>query len=448
VRDPDKPQSDAALIFLATAIGSTFEQYDFLIYGMSSALFFNRLFFPAFSPAAGALAAIGIYSVGYCARPLGGIICGHFGDRIGRKSMLLITFLVMGAATVLIGCLPVYKDIGIAAPLGLIALRFIQGLAIGGEHSGSGVFAVESAPPDRRGLYGTWPAMGIFGGALLATSALGLAGVVSGDDFMAWGWRLPFIASVVLLGLGTMLRLKLPESPAFRAVVETHTVQAIPLFVVLREFPGTTAIVIVCRVAEIGWGMMLAIIGATYITGKLGLPRSYYLHAVEVSAVLSIGALYISGRLIDRYGRRTVFIAGAVMAGVLAFPFFTLLDTHDAGLIILAMVLGDTLAHAPMIGTQQSFFSELFPSQVRFTGVAFGQQFGAALGGGLLPPVFAGLLSWSGGDPTPVAMFMVALAALAVLAAALAPETLGRSLQSELPSAVPLLNPVRAPYPE
>jgi len=424
----DQTRSRAIVVFLATAVGSTFEQYDFLIYGMSSALFFNKLFFPTVSPAVGALAAIGIYSVGYCARPLGGVLCGHFGDRLGRKTLLLLTFLVMGMATVLIGCMPVYADIGIAAPLGLILLRFIQGIAIGGEHTGSGVFAVENAPPGRRGLYGTWPAMGIFAGALLATSALGLAEAISGDAFLAWGWRLPFLASVLLLGLGTVLRAKLPESPAFKSVLEKHAVAEVPAATVLRDYPGQTILVMLCRIGEIGWGMILAIIGAGYITGQLGLPRSVYLHAVQISAVASIASLWLTGLLSDRFGRKPVYIAGAFMAAVLAFPFFWLLDTKVAVLIILAMVLGDALAHAPMAGMQQSFFSELYPSRVRYSGVAIGQQVGAAIGGGILPPIFAGLLAWSGGAPWPVAAFMIVIAAITILAVCATPETRGRDL--------------------
>jgi MFS transporter, MHS family, shikimate and dehydroshikimate transport protein len=430
-----KSGSSAALIFLATAVGSTFEQYDFLLYGMCSALFFNKLFFPSFSPAAGALAAISVYAVGYCARPLGGIICGHFGDRIGRKSMLLVTFLVMGSTTVFIGCLPVYDDVGIAAPIALVALRFIQGLAIGGEHSGSGVFAVENAPPNRRGFYGTWPAMGISAGALLATSALGLAEAASGDAFLKWGWRLPFMASAVLLLLGMILRKNLQESPAFRKVVKTQTVEKLPLLTVLRGYRRTTVIVTICRTAEIAWEMLLTIIGATYITGTLGLPRSVYLHAIEIAAVFTIAALWICGRLMDRFGRRKLYIYGALMAALMAFPFFKLLDARQASLITLAIILGEVFGHAPMIGTQQSFFSELYPSRVRFTGVALGQQIGAALGGGLLLLGFASLLTWSNGDATLTAICMATVALIAVVAAALAPETLGRNLDSIGPEA-------------
>jgi MHS family shikimate/dehydroshikimate transporter-like MFS transporter len=416
-----KQTSNPMVVFLATAIGSTFEQYDFLVYGTASALFFNKLFFPSFAPATGALAAIGVYAVGYCARPLGGVICGHFGDRIGRKSLLIVTFLIMGLSTTLIGCLPTYGSVGIWAPVSLVLLRFIQGLAIGGEHTGSGVFAVESAPPGQQGRYGTWPGMGQFAGVLLSSSAMSAAQAISGDDFLVWGWRLPFLISVLLLGLGTFLRAKLPESRAFRDVMLKHAVQRLPIGEVLRRYPGVTIRVMLCRIGEITCASVLTIVGAVYITGTLGLPQSTYLHAVQFGAVCALIALGVYGLIIDRVGRRTMYVTGAVLAALFAFPFFWLTGTKEPMLVFFAMAAGSVLGHVPMVGAQPSFFCGLFPTSIRYSGVAAGQQIGAAIGGGILPPVFFALLAWSHGSPWPIAVTLIFVTMVTAISALSAP---------------------------
>jgi MFS transporter, MHS family, shikimate and dehydroshikimate transport protein len=423
VEHPAPRPNSPGIVFLASAVGNAFEQYDFLIYGTASALFLNKLFFPAADPAVSILATLSVFAVGYCARPIGGVLFAHLGDTLGRRTALISTFAITGVSTILVGCMPTYNTIGIWAPIGLTFLRLLQGIGIGGEHTGSGLIAVENAPKERRGLYGTWPGLGTYVGLLTSAGAFTVASQISGDQFLAWGWRLPFLISIVLLLVGTVIRLQLAEAPAFRVVHKEQSTVGIPVITVLREYPKTVLTVIACRIGELGWGMLVTIFGASYIVGPLGLSRSVFLNAFEIAAVVGLIMLPLYGMLADYIGRRHMYMLGAILAAVFAYPFFWLLQTRDPTLICLALIIANGVVQALLIGTQSALFCELFDSRVRYTGVALGQQVGAAIGGGIIPILWAALAAeWGGGSPLPVASSMIMLCVIVVLAVFFTPD--------------------------
>jgi MFS transporter, MHS family, shikimate and dehydroshikimate transport protein len=416
-------KSNSVLVtFFASAVGNAFEQYDFLLYGTASALFFNKLFFPATDPALGTIAVIGIFAVGYCARPVGGLIFAHLGDRVGRRSTLLVTFLITGSATVLIGLLPTYQDVGIWAPIGLTVLRLLQGVGIGGEHSGASIIAVENAPTARRGLWGVWPGIGTYIGLLTSASAFTVAALISGDAFLIWGWRLPFLVSILLLGLGTVIRLRLTESPAFEAASRRRELVRFPLVTVLTEYPRTALTAAICRIGELGWGMLVTIIGAGYIVGQLHLPRAVFLSGFEIAATVGLVLLPVYGLLGDKFGRKRIYMLGNLLAMAFAFPLFWLLQTRDPLLITLALVISNGIIQAMLIGLQPSFLGELFEARVRYSGLALGQQVGAAIGGGILPVFWTSLMGSEAGGPWPVCLSMCVLSGVVIVAVRMMPD--------------------------
>jgi metabolite-proton symporter len=416
------PSGSPRKVIVASLIGTSLEWYDFFLYGTASALVFNKLFFPTFDPVIGTLLAFATYAVGFVARPLGGIVFGHFGDRVGRKQVLVATLLLMGVATFLIGALPTYDSIGVAAPILLVALRFIQGLGLGGEWGGAVLMSLEHGAPDRRGLNASWPQVGVPLGNLLAAGVLGLLNLVlSEQDFLAWGWRVAFFLSGALVLVGLWIRTTIAESPLF-AEVETAGAKArMPLVEVIKRHPRGLLVAMGARVGTDVAFYTFTLYILTYITTNLGLPRSVGLTAVLIGSACQVALIPLFGALSDRYGRRPIYAAGVVSAAIWAFVFFPLLNTKSTVIIVVATVVA-LVTHAAMYGPQAAFIAELFSTELRYSGASLGYQIAGVFGGGIAPIVSIALVS-AFGTPYAVSFYVLAMAVISLIALACAPET-------------------------
>jgi len=419
-------------VVVASFIGTTIEWYDFFIYTTAAALIFPQLFFPSFEPLAGTLASFATYAVGFLARPLGGVIFGHYGDKIGRKAMLVTTLLIMGIATFLVGLLPTYETIGIWAPILLVVLRLLQGLGLGGEWGGAVLMAVEHSPDDKRGLNGSWPQMGVPAGLVLGTGAFAAVSAISGDAFVTWGWRVPFLLSILLIALGLYIRLAIYESPAFSRVRESGTEARMPIVDVFRTYPKNVLLVVGSRIGIDVVFYIFAVYMLTYVTTNLGLPRNLGLIAVSIAALIEIFTIPAFASLSDKVGRRPVLMAGAAFLGLWIFPFFWLLDTGSASLIILAVIVGLSIGHAMVYGTQASFYAELFGTRVRYSGASLGYQLAGIFGGALAPIVATALYAATGG-PGLIGVYVAVLCLLSIVCVYLADETFQRDIYEDEP---------------
>jgi len=414
-------------IVLASVLGTTVEWYDFLIYGVGAALVFNKLFFPSFDPLVGTLAAFGSYAVGFVARPLGGAIFGHYGDRLGRKAMLTLTMIIMGGGTFLIGLLPTYEQIGIFAPVLLIFLRLLQGIGIGGEWGGAVLMVIESGDPKRRGFLGSLVQVGFPLGMVLATIVFAAVSKLPESDFLAWGWRVPFLISFLLVGVGMFVRLKLVETPKFRELQNHDEVAEMPIFDVLRRDWKNFLIAVGLKLTEVAWVYILTVFIVFYAASRLGLSRSIILDAVLYAALLELITIPLFGILSDKIGRKPMYAAGAILSALLAFPLFTLLDTKDTLTITLTIAVVMSLTHALMFGPQAAFLPELFGTKVRYSGASLGCQVSAAISGGFAPLIATGLLTWENGTRS-ISLYLVGLAAVTLLAVIASKETAFRDL--------------------
>lgn len=418
-------------VAVASFIGTAIEWYDFFLYGTAAALIFNRLFFPTFNPLSGTLAAFGTYAVGFVARPLGGIVFGHYGDKIGRKTMLSLTLLLMGTATFCIGLLPTYNTIGVWAPFLLIILRIVQGFGVGGEWGGAVLMAIEHAPTDKRGFYGSWPQVGVPAGLLLSTGVFSLVSTLPETQLLSWGWRVPFLLSLLLVGVGLFIRLRIAETPAFSRVQATGNTARIPLLDAIRAHPRNILLAMGARLAENGFFYIYSVFALVYVTEQLKLPRSLVLTGVLLATACELVSIPTFGALSDRIGRRPVYMGGALFSALFAFPFFWLLDTQQPALVWLAIVLGLALGHGAMYGPQASFFSELFGTRVRYSGASLGYQLASVFAGGLSPLIATSLLQWADGKPWPIAAYMVGMALVTLVSVYLAAETWQEELIEE-----------------
>ena len=424
------PPSSVRRVIVASLIGTSLEWYDFFIYGTAAALVFNKLFFPSFEPLVGTLLAFATYAVGFIARPLGGVVFGHYGDKLGRKNVLVVTLLMMGIATFAIGLMPTHATIGVWAPIVLVALRFVQGLGLGGEWGGAVLMTLESGDDRRRGLNASWPQVGVPIGLLLANGVLSLMGAITSDAaFLSWGWRIPFLLSGLLVIVGLWIRLSIAESPLFQAVEAEDDKARTPIVEVLRTYPRQVLLAIGARVGvDVAFYTFVLFI-TTYITTYLKLPRSYALNAVLVAAAVQVFLIPWFGHLSDRFGRRPVYLFGAVGAAVWVFVFFALLDTGSFLLILLATVLS-LVFHAAMYGPQASFIAEMFPTRVRYTGASMGYQLAGILGGALAPIISVALLDRFDTSLV-VSLYVVLMLALTTVCVLLSPETSRLDLRAD-----------------
>ncbi|MGA5277527.1 MFS transporter [Streptomyces cellulosae] len=427
VQTQRKPAGPGRVAF-ASFIGTTVEWYDFFIYGTAAALVFNQLFFPTVDPLTGTLAAFATFAVGFVARPIGAVAAGHIGDRVGRKTILVSSLMVMGVATLLIGLLPTYGTIGLWAPLLLTVLRFCQGLGVGAEWGGAVLMATEHAPTGKRGFYGSWPQMGVPAGSLLATATFAIVSATSGDSFVTWGWRIPFLLSAVLVVTGLAIRLRLEDSPAFHAVKATGQTARRPVVEVLRRHPRNIVLAIGARFSDTLIFYIVSLFVLTYAGTTLGLPRDLVLTGVLLGSALELLTIPALGALSDRIGHRRVFLAGAAFAALFAYPFFLLIDTGDTWAVWLAVILMLNGGHAPTFATSAALLTELFPARTRMSGASVSYNISSMLAAAPAPIVATGLLDWAGGRPWPVALYMAAGALFAFCSVLAVRETFGDPL--------------------
>ncbi|MFC7217692.1 MFS transporter [Streptomyces polyrhachis] len=423
------PPSSLKRIVAASLIGTTIEWYDFFLYGAAAALVFPKLFFPDSDPLVGTLLSFLTYAVGFAARPIGALVFGHYGDRLGRKKLLVLSLLLMGGATFAIGLLPTHAAIGAGAPLLLTALRLVQGFALGGEWGGAVLLVSEHGDAKRRGFWASWPQTGAPAGQLLATGVLSaMTALLSDDAFLSWGWRIPFLLSGVLVLVGMWIRLSVDESPVFKAALAQartrevqDAVEKTPLLAVLRHHWRDVLIAMGARMAEnISYYVITAFI-LVYAVNKTALDKQTALNAVLIASAVHLAVIPMWGALSDRIGRRPVYLIGALGVGAWAFPFFWLVDTRSFGMLLLAVAVG-LVFHGAMYGPQAAFFSELFATRMRYSGASMGAQFASVLAGAPAPLIATALLDETG-TSTLISVYLLVAVALTLVAILAARET-------------------------
>jgi metabolite-proton symporter len=409
-------------VVLASFIGTTIEWYDFFLYGTAAALVFNKLFFPNVDPLTGTLSAYGTFAIGFVARPLGGAVFGHYGDKVGRKAMLVWSLLLMGVATALIGLLPTYATLGVWAAVLLTIVRFVQGIGIGGEWGGAVLMAVEHSSEGRRGFHGSWPQMGVPAGLLLSTGVFALfSTVLSEQQFLAWGWRIPFLLSTVLIAVGLFIRLRIIETPAFSKLKEAGNEVHFPLRDLLREHPRNLLAGMGMRFAQNVLFYLYSVFVLSYGQTVLHQSKNTMLAGVAIASFIGLFTTPLFGALSDRVGRRPVYLAGAALSLLYCFVFFKLIGLGPVWMVWLAIVLGMNVGHDMMYGVQAAYFSELFGTHVRYSGASLVYQLTSVFSGGLAPFIATWLLARHGSAA--VAGYMALACGLSVVAAWFAPET-------------------------
>jgi MFS transporter, MHS family, shikimate and dehydroshikimate transport protein len=411
-----------AKLAVASTIGTIIEAYDFVLYGTVAALVFDKLFFPNAAPIVATLASFATFGVGFLARPVGGAIFGHFGDKVGRKKMLVLALVIMGVATVAIGALPGYNSIGIWAPVLLVALRLIQGAALGGEWGGAVLMVTEYAPKGRRGFFGSWPQIGFAGGLAISTAIIWIMSTSLSDSaFQSWGWRVPFFASALLVAVGLYIRLRIEETPAFSELQHKQEREKAPAVEVWKEHPKNMLRAIGMRCSENITFYMLITFTLTYGVDNLKIDKNVLLAAIVICATLSCFVIPMYGKLTDRIGRRPVFLWGAIGSVLCALAYFPLLHTGSAAIIILTFILVMNVPHDAQYATEASYFSEMFPTRIRYSGISISAQLGGVFAGAFAPLIATALLGVSG--IWLVTVYFTVMCSISAVAAYLSPET-------------------------
>lgn len=404
---------------IGSFVGAVVDWYDFLLYGIVAALIFNTEFFPKVSPAMGTLAAFATFGVGFLFRPLGGFVFGHYGDRLGRKRMLVLTVMMMGLSTAAIGLLPTFASIGWWAPVLLVLLRAIQGFAVGGEWGGAALMAVESAPEKKKAFYSSGVQVGYGVGLVLATGIVSiLTSTLDNDAFKSWGWRIPFVFSIVLVLIGLWVRSSMDESREFVEKVEKAQKRArLPIFEALSQNPKAFLLIIALRLAELFTMYIVTAFALSYSTTNLGMPRQFFLNIGLLVGVVSIFTIPLFAIAADRFGRRRVYITGAIIGTLSAVPFFLALEARSTFWIVVFAVMLANVAHDMLVSVQQPMFTELFGTEFRYSGAGVGYQFASVVGGGFTPFIAVALVSMAGGSWHPVAAYLALGCLLSVLVA-------------------------------
>jgi MFS family permease len=414
-------------------LGTTIEWYDFLVYGFLAPLALNRLFFPSLSPLAGTIAGFGVFAVGFAARPLGGVVFAHFGDRIGRKPIMVVTLVLMGASTTAIGLTPTFASIGIAAPVVLTCLRFLQGFSLGAESAAGPLLAMESAPGNTRGLFAALVSSGAAAGTVLGALAAFAVGALPQEQLLAWGWRLPFVASALIFAVSFYVRMKVEESPAFKRAVAREAPERVPLLTVLRRCKVATLQVLFCAMAESATFYFTSVFGLSYGIQTLGLSNGLLLSGVAIGNAVGILTNPAFGALSDRVGRRPLLGASYLLSALFVVTlFFPMLRSPVTWVVILAMAVPGAVLQPMSLAVSGSFYPERFDdARLRLSGVSLGRQLGTVLGGGIMPMVSASLLVWSAGSLTWVLAYFAAVCVLALGAVLSSHETAGATWGAE-----------------
>lgn len=407
--------SDIRRVSFASAIGATLEWYDFFIFGSAAALVFNKLFFPAIDPVAGTIASLASFAIGFIARPVGGIVFGHYGDRIGRKAMLVLSLLMMGGVTFLIGLLPTYQSIGLGAPVLLTTLRFLQGFAVGGEWGGATLMVIEHSPAKKRGFYGAWPQMGISAALILSTGVMAVTtAMTTPEQFAAWGWRVPFLLSGVLVIVGFIIRRRVSESPSFQKLQRTHTAEKMPIATVIATQKKRTLQVVAAQAAENTSFFVISVYALVYLTQNLHIGKPLAIRALMIASVFTLLSQPFFGALSDRIGRKKVYMGGMIFLGAFIFPFFRMLDTGSYPMIVTAMTLALTIGLGSTLSAQPALISEQYPAAIRYSGVSVAYQLATVIWSGPTPILAALFVMWAGGYWL-LAAYIVLAAVISVL---------------------------------
>jgi metabolite-proton symporter len=427
---PDEHSAQLRKAVIASTIGTTIEWYDFFIYGTAAALVFGKLYFPHSDPLTGTLEAFGTYFIGFVGRPIGAAIFGRYGDRIGRKGTLIATLLCMGIATILVGLVPTYNSIGIWGAVLLTVLRMIQGIGVGGEWGGSVLLAMEwSRTHGQRGLVASWPQFGVPAGLFLSNIVILVVSSIVGDQFPVWGWRIPFLLSIILVGIGLWIRLGILETPVFRQLVENQRIEKAPVTEVIKKQPREITLSALLRMAEQAPFYIFTAFVYTYATNTLHMSRDLILAAVMAAAIVSFVSIPLSGHISDQIGRRKMYMLGAAATGVFGFIYFAMIDTASPVLVFVAIVLS-LIPHDMQYGPQAALIAEAFTPRLRYSGASLGYQLASIIAGGPAP-IIAGLLFGAFHSGYAVSAYIAACAVVSLIAAAMMPDYTGRDISAE-----------------
>lgn len=410
-------------IILSSIIGTAVEWYDFYLFAIASSIVFGELFFPQFDETTGTISSFATFAVGFFVRPLGGIFFGHFGDRIGRKNVLVITLVLMGTASTLIGLLPTYASIGIWGAVLLTLMRAIQGFGAGAEYGGAVLMLAETAPKERRGLYSALPYVGVAAGLLAANGMYALISRLSEDDLMSWGWRVPFILSIVGVGIGLAMRLTLHETPVFQEVKKSDLRVKLPFVEVFRNSKRNLFCAWGAQMGDKSMAYIFESLIIVYVTKQVGLPKHLVLTGLLIASAAQFVTVPAFAALSDKIGRRPVYMGGAVLSALFAYPFFMMLDTGNKWMVWGSILFASAIAKTMMTAAQAGWYAELFPAKVRYSGFALARETMAPLSGGLAPVISVALLALGDGNPVWVIAYIVLLSLITVVSVALGPET-------------------------